>query len=108
MLGIRRPLKPCENGRNIVGQRLPTLLDVTCCVCLHTLLHVVGSCGANFETGQTFSYVQTDAKTPNIVAPTMLGVVACVLAVVCKRMQQLPTMSGPALRRGKDTTHKSL
>ena len=29
--------------------------------------------------------VQTDATTPNIVAPTMLGVVACVLAMVCKR-----------------------
>ena len=52
--------------------------------------------------------VQTDARTPNIVAPTMLGVVACVLAVVCKRMQQLPTMLEPAVHRGKDTTHKSL
>ena len=44
----------------------------------------------------------------NIVAPTMLGIVACMLAVVCKRMQQLPTMLGPAVHRGKDTTHKSL
>ena len=52
--------------------------------------------------------MQTGATTPNIVAPTMLGVVACVLAVVCKRMQQLPTMLGPAVHRGKDTTHKSL
>ena len=34
-------LKPRENGRNIVGQQLPTLLDVTCCVRLHTLLDVV-------------------------------------------------------------------
>ena len=34
-------LKPRANGRNIVGQQLPTLLDVTCCVRLHTLLHVV-------------------------------------------------------------------
>ena len=33
----------CANGHNIVGQWLPTLLDVTCFVCLHTLLHVVGS-----------------------------------------------------------------
>ena len=49
-----------------------------------------------------------DATTPNIVAPTMLGVVASVLAVVCKRMQQLPTMFGPAVHCGKDTTHKSL
>ena len=38
--------------------------------------------------------------TPNIVAPTILEVVACVLAVVCKRMQQLPTMLGPAVHRG--------
>ena len=52
--------------------------------------------------------VQTDATTPNIVAPTILGVVACVLAVMYKRMQQLPTMLGPAVHRGKDTTHKSL
>ena len=34
----------------------------------------------------------------------MLGVVACVLAVVVKRMQQ-PTTLGPAVHRGKDTTH---
>ena len=38
----------------------------------------------------------------------MLGVVACVLAVVSKRMQQLPTMLGPTVHGGKDTTHKSL
>ena len=49
-----------------------------------------------------------DATTPNIVAPTMLRVVTCMLAVVCKRMQQLPTMLGAALHHGKDTTHKSL
>ena len=30
------------------------------------------------------------------------------LAVVCKRMQQLPTMLGPAVHRGKDTTYKTL
>ena len=35
-------LKPRANGRNIVDQQLPTYLDVTCCVRLHTLLHVVG------------------------------------------------------------------
>ena len=37
-------LKPRANGRNIVGQQLPTLLDVACCVRLHTLLHVVACC----------------------------------------------------------------
>ena len=46
--------------------------------------------------------------TPNIVGLTMLGVVASVLAVVWKQMQQLPTMLGPALHRGKDTTHETL
>ena len=34
-----------------------------CCM----LLCVVGSCCAKFETGQTFSCVQTDATTPTIV-----------------------------------------
>ena len=34
-------IRPSANGRNIVGQQLPTLLDVTCCVRFHTLLHVV-------------------------------------------------------------------
>ena len=43
-----------------------------CCM----LLCVAGSCCAKFETGQMFSCVQTDATTPNIVGPTMLGVVA--------------------------------
>ena len=37
-------VKPRANGRNTVGQQLPTLLDVTCCFLLHTLLHVVGCC----------------------------------------------------------------
>ena len=37
-------LKPRANKCNIVGQHLPTLLDVTCCVRLHILLHVVGCC----------------------------------------------------------------
>ena len=38
----------------------------------------------------------------------MLGVVACVLAVVCIRMQQLPTLLGPAVHRGQETAHKTL
>ena len=42
--------------------------------------------------------MQTDATTPNIVAPTMLGVVAFVLAVVCKRMQHLPSLLGPTIQ----------
>ena len=38
----------------------------------------------------------------------MLGVVASVLAVAFKRMQQLPTMLGSAVQHGKNTTHKTL
>ena len=34
-------LKPRVNECNIVDQQLPALLDVTYCVHLHTLLHVV-------------------------------------------------------------------
>ena len=49
------------------------------------LSRVVGSCCVRFETGQTFNYLQTDATSPNIIGPTMLGVVAFVLAVVRKR-----------------------
>ena len=41
-----------------------------------------------------------------VVGPTLLGDVASVSAVVCKRMQHLP-MSGPTLHRGKDTAHKT-
>ena len=38
----------------------------------------------------------------------MMGVVASMLAVMCKRMQQLLTMLGHAVHRGKDTTHNTL
>ena len=52
--------------------------------------------------------METDTTTPDIVGPGMLGVVASVLTVVCKRMQQLPAMLGPAGYSGKDTTQKTL
>ena len=61
-------LKPRANGRNIVGQQLPILLDVTCfsfCAPCCMLLRVIGTCCAKFETGQTFRYVQTDATRPS-------------------------------------------
>ena len=55
------------------------------------------------------SYVQMDATTPKIVGPTMSEDVAFVLVMVMvyKRMQQLPTMLGPAVYHGKDTTHET-
>ena len=37
---MESPLAPCKRC-STVGQQLPTLLDVACCVRLHTLLHVV-------------------------------------------------------------------
>ena len=106
----------CTTGPNIVG------------ICLHPFAHhcqhtrnnsqncwrnnvgVVASICTQPKNPESSSLgcVQTDATTPNTVAPSMLGVVACVLAVVCKRIQQLPKMLGPAVHRGKDTTHKSL
>ena len=45
---------------------------------LRPFAHPVACCCAMFETGQTFSQLETDATTPNIVGPTMLGVVASV------------------------------
>ena len=73
-LTLKLGLKPQANGRSIVGQQLPTLLDVTCCVRLHT-----GPCCM------------------------LLGVVAQSLKVVkllatCKRTQQLPTLLGQQSR----------
>ena len=58
---FNKTFKPHANGRNFVGQQLRTLLHVTCCVRLHTLLYVVGSCCAKSETSKTF-----EATTPNI------------------------------------------
>ena len=52
--------------------------------------------------------MRTVATTPNYVGPTLLGVVALVLAVVCIRLQQLPTMLRPVVHHGMDTTHKTL
>ena len=61
-------VKPRANGRNIVGQQLPTLLDVTCCVGLYTLLHV-GGCAKM----KTVKLLATYRGTQQL--PAMLGVV---------------------------------
>ena len=80
-----------------------TLLDVTCCVCLHTLLHVVGCCCAKFEISHTLSPVANGRKIVGRQLPTLLDVTCCVrlhtlLHVVAQSMkpvklfsQQLPT-----------------
>ena len=46
--------------------------------------------------------INPNKRNWNIVAPTMLGIVAFVLAMVCKRMQQLPTSLGPAVTSWKE------
>ena len=56
--------------------------------------HPVACCCAKSETGQTFSYVQTDATTPHIVGPIMLLVVASVCTLLPTWAQQLPTLLG--------------
>ena len=44
VFSCEQALKPRANGRNIIGYRLPTFLDVTCCVRLHTMLHFAACC----------------------------------------------------------------
>ena len=56
--GINRYLKPRANGRSIVGQQLPTLLDVTCCVRLHTPLHVLNVVAQSLKHVKLFSHQQ--------------------------------------------------
>ena len=101
--------KPGANGRNIVGQQLPTLFDVICCVHLHTLLHVVACCCAKLETRETFSYMQTDATTPNNVGscwPTMLRLFAPGYTV-SKFTEWLPTSRSEWIMVCKNLKHTS-
>ena len=63
----------------------------------------VGSCSVRVGSG-----VQTDVTTPNIVGPTMLGVVAFVLAVVSKRTQQLPTTYNRVCKRTQHVTSNNI
>ena len=58
------------------------------------------SCGLLERTG---AYARTNGGLEG-----MLGVASSVLAVMCKQMQQLPAMVGPAVHRGKGITHKTL
>ena len=56
------------------SQHFWMLYVASVCTSRCILMRVVGICCAKFETGQTFSYVQTHATTYNIVGSTMLGV----------------------------------
>ena len=57
-------VKSRANGRRIVGQQLPTLLDVTCCVRLHTPLHVVACCWEMLR--KVWNLSNFEPTTPNI------------------------------------------
>ena len=54
-------LKPRANGRNIVGQQLPTFLNVTYCVRLHTQC-IVGSCCVRLHAALGFCESLTGIK----------------------------------------------
>ena len=110
-------IKPRANRRNNVGQHFSTLLDVTCCVRLHTLLRVVTRCWdrsrcAKFETGQTFkpttpniSFIPWSSKRNNVgsvcvALPTLriihglLGVYKVLWVVCCPRCTAGPNIVG--------------
>ena len=53
------------------SQHFWMLYVASVCTSRCILMRVVGICCAKFETGQTFSYVQTHATTYNIVGSTM-------------------------------------
>ena len=84
----KRNKKLCANGRNNSQ---------------NYVANNVGSCCVRDGSG-----MQTGATTLKIMRPTMLAVVASVMAVVCKQVHQLSTMLGLAVHHGKDTTHKTL
>ena len=74
--GLCQTLSPMQTGSTLLANspKLCWMLRVAsvctpCCM----LVHVIGSCCAKFETDQTFSYVQTDATTPNNVASICTG-----------------------------------
>ena len=67
----RISLSPVQTDATLLAknpEHFYTLHIVSFCLPCCMLLYVVRSCCAKFETGQTFSYVQTDATTPNNVA----------------------------------------
>ena len=53
-------------GRNIVGQQLPTLLYITCCIRFHTLLHVVACCWELLRKVWNLSNVKRTQQVPTL------------------------------------------
>ena len=73
---LRRTLKAGSKGVRL--NCWPTTPNIVGSYMLRPFAHPVVCCCAKFETSQTISYVKTDATIPNIVGPTMLGIVASV------------------------------
>ena len=74
-------VKPCANGRSIVSQQLPTLLDITYCVRLYSLL---------VSKVLWVLYPSHDA----LQVSTLMGVVKSVCTPLPTRTQQLQTLLG--------------
>ena len=74
-------------------QKAGTLLDVTCCDRLHTLLHVVACCCAKFETGQTFSPVQKAGTLLDVTCCDRLHTLLHVVACCCAKFETGQTFS---------------
>ena len=70
---IQFNLVPGANGHNIVGQQLPTLLEVTCCIHLNTLLHAVGSCVQSLTLVKFLVTWKRIQQLPTILLPFALG-----------------------------------
>ena len=67
---------PHKLTQRFVGQQFHTLLDVTCFVRLHSLSSVTYCWDLLHPLAHTTA--NTEATSPNIVGPTMLGVTASV------------------------------
>ena len=83
----KQSFKPRANGSNSVGQQLPTLFNVTCCVCLYTLLHVVACCWELLRKvwNRSNFYLRANGRNNSQHCwPTMLGVVASVCTQLYK------------------------
>ena len=88
-------MKPRANGRNIVVQQLPTMLDVTCCVRLHILLHVVGCCCVLLRkvwNRSNFSVNNSPHFFCSVIAEAKRNNVGSVCTALPTRTQQLPTL----------------
>ena len=83
---------------------ISTIRTTTYCYCEKKLWKTIFCKGRGSQDRERRGgYVSTNGRWEG-----MLGVAASLLAVVCKQMQQLQAMLGPAVHRGKGMTYKTL